>query len=43
MSQYLTSSEIGEVLGISASAVRSRKQKAKERLAEKLRKYNIQP
>ena len=42
MSEYLTSKEIGEILGISDSAVRSRKQKAKEKLSEKLRKYNIQ-
>lgn len=34
MSQYLSSREIGSVLGISASAVRSRLQKAKERLSE---------
>lgn len=32
MAQYLKSREIGSVLGISASAVRSRIQKAKERL-----------
>ena len=42
MAQYLTSNEIGEVLGISASAVRSRIQKAKQRLAESLKKYDIQ-
>ncbi len=42
MSEYLTSKEIGEILGISDSAVRSRKQKAKKKLSEKLRKYNIQ-
>ncbi len=42
MAQYLTSNEIGEVLGISASAVRSRIQKAKHRLSENLKKYDIE-
>ena len=42
MAQYLTSNEIGEVLDISASAVRSRIQKAKQRLAESLKKYDIE-
>ena len=41
MAQFLTSNEIGEVFGISASAVRSRIQKAKQRLAERLKKYDI--
>ena len=42
MAQYLTSNEIGAVLGISASAVRSRIQKAKQRLSENLKKYDIE-
>lgn len=42
MAQYLTSNEIGEVLGISASAVRSRIQKSKQHLYENLKKYNIE-
>ena len=42
MAQYLTSNEIGDVLDISASAVRSRIQKAKQRLAESLKKYDIE-
>lgn len=41
MAQYLTSKEMGEVLGISASAVRSRIQKAKQRLSENLKRYDI--
>ena len=42
MAQYLTSNEIGEVLGISASAVRSRIQKSKQHLSENLKKYDIE-
>ncbi len=42
MIQYLTSNEIGEVLGISASAVRSRIQKSKQHLSENLKKYDIE-
>ena len=41
MSQYLKSKEIGSVLGISASAARSRIQKAKERLRLALGDYGI--
>ena len=42
MSQYLSSKEIGSVLGISASAVRNRIQKAKQRLTEILNDYEIE-
>ena len=42
MSQYLSSKEIGSVLGISASAVRNRIQKAKQRLTEILNNYEIE-
>ena len=42
MSQYLTSNEIGEIIGISASAVRSRIQKSKQHLYEKLKKYDVE-
>lgn len=42
MVQYLTSAEIGEVLGISASAVRSRTQKSKQHLFENLKKYDVE-
>ena len=42
MSQYLSSKEMGSVLGISASAVRNRIQKAKQRLTEILKNYEIE-
>ena len=42
MAQYLTSNEIGEIIGISASAVRSRVQKSKQHLSENLKKYDIE-
>ncbi len=42
MSQYLSSKEMGSVLGISASAVRNRIQKAKQRLTEILKDYEIE-
>lgn len=41
MAQYLTSKEIGSVLGISASAVRNRIQKAKEHLKKILEEAEI--
>lgn len=41
MAQYLTSREIGSVLGISASATRSRIQKAKEKLKTVLNEFDI--
>ncbi len=41
MAQYLTSKEIGSVLGISASAVRNRIQKAKEHLNKTLEDYGV--
>ncbi len=43
MAQYLKSREIASVLGISASAVRSRIQKAKDRLTLLLKEYGIEP
>lgn len=42
MAQYLKSREIGSVLGISASAVRNRIQKAKQRLDSQLKEFDIQ-
>ena len=42
MIQYLSSKEIGSVLGISPSAVRNRIQKAKHRLTEILKDYEIE-
>lgn len=42
MTQYLTSKEIGSVLGISGSAVRNRIQKAKQRLSDILREFEIE-
>lgn len=41
MTQYLTSKEIGSVLGISGSAVRNRTQKAKHHLSEILEAFDI--
>ena len=41
MAEYLTSKEIGSVLGISASAVRNRIQKAKEHLKKLLEEAEI--
>ena len=41
MAQYLTSKEIGSVLGISASAVRNRIQKAQQHLKSILEHYGI--
>lgn len=41
MAQYLSSREIGSVLGISASATRSRIQKAKEKLKSALNELDI--
>lgn len=41
MAQYLSSREIGSVLGISASATRSRIQKAKEKLKTVLNEFDI--
>lgn len=41
MAQYLTSKEIGSVLGISGSAVRNRIQKAKQHLNNILEDYDI--
>ena len=41
MTQYLTSKEIGSVLGISGSAVRNRIQKAKQHLSEALKDFEI--
>lgn len=41
MSKHLTSKEIGSVLGISASAVRSRIQKAKQHLEETLKDFGM--
>ena len=42
MAQYLKSREIGSVLGISASAVRNRIQKAKQHLDSLLKEFDIQ-
>lgn len=41
MAEHLTSREIGSVLGISPSAVRSRIQKAKEKLKAALKEYDV--